>query len=63
MSLIKGVLLRRKSDILKLLKGQCICISAYKVCHLVDDAISMEIPELSNDQEELDKKSACTSVL
>ena len=38
------------------LKSQCICISTYKVCELVNVASCMEIPELSNDQEELDKK-------
>ena len=59
-SLIKEVLLRRKSDILKLLKSQRICISTYKVCELVNVASCIEIPELSNDQENLDKKSACT---
>ena len=55
-SLIKEELLRRKSDILKLLKSQRICISACKVCELVNGVSCIEIPELSNDQEELDKK-------
>ena len=38
------------------LKSQRICISTYKVCEPVNVASCMEIPELSNDQEEVDKK-------
>ena len=60
--LIKEVLLRRRSNILKLLKGQRICISTYNVCHLADDASCMEITELSNDKEELDK-NVCLNAL
>ena len=38
-SLIKEVLLGRKSGILKLLKNQRICISTYKVCEYLDQHV------------------------
>ena len=54
--MIKEVVIRRRSEILRFLRTECICISTYKVCELIDDINCVEVPELSSDQEEADTK-------
>ena len=53
-SLIREALMRRRSEILQFLKTQCICISTYQLCELLDEMNINEMPELSSDQEEAD---------
>ena len=55
-SLIKEVVKRRKSEILKLLKSHCIYFSSYKLCEVIDENNCKVISELSSDQEEADTK-------
>ena len=55
-SLIREVLMKRRVEILRSLKCQAICISMYNFCELLDDTNCIELPELSNHQEEADTK-------
>ena len=48
--------MRRISEILKFLKTQCICISTYQLCELLDEVNINDMPELSRDHEEADTK-------